>query len=454
MRRKKEAVLCFESNDDGLPKVVRDYRDRYRAISQVLDDNPKILAAVHGDILKLSAGDSQGREGDYTSENILRALVVQHIEGLPFRDAIIRIGGDGFLQDFLRMRKKAVMDFTFLDKCFLAIRPETWKRVNEHLGQYGVAQGAVNPKVIRADTTVVESNIHYPTDSSLLWDTWRVATRILGQARAILRESVPHRFHNRRIKWLYLYITRYMPSKSESRQRQVKASFRTLIERVEWIVAIAGDFCKVYRSSNNLELSAVALELQAYLPSMRMVAATARRANVDGETVPASDRVFSLFEPHTELIKRGRRQKPVEFGHKVLLCETAEKFITDYEVYEKQQPDPDLTKPVIERHEKLFGERPVVLAADKGFCPEKSKFEELAKLVANLAIPRRMQDFMDKLLTSCQAFRAGIEGTISGLKRAFRWVRCFFQGFKGFARTVGLGVFCHNLIVLADYESG
>jgi len=276
----------------------------------------------------------------------------------------------------------------------------------------------------------------------------------LKWARAILRESVPHRFHNRKIKWLYLYVTRYMPSTSKSRQKQVKANFRTLIERVEWIVPIAGDFCMKYRSSSNLELSAVALELQAYLPSMRTIAATARRANVDGETVPANERVFSLFEPHTELIMRGRRQKPVEFGHKVLLCETAEKFITDYEVYEKQQPDSDLTLPVIERHEKLFGERPKVLAADKGFCPEKSKYEELAKLVGNLAIPRRMQDFMDKVLASCQAFRAGIEGTISGLKRAFRWVRCFFRGFKGFARTVGLGVFCHNLIVLADHESG
>jgi IS5 family transposase len=379
MRQKKEAVLCFASNDDGLPKVVRDYRARYRTISQVLDKNSEILDAVHQDIKHLSQGGRKGRKGDFTSENILRALIVQNMEGLPFRDAVIRIGGDGFLQDFLRTRKKAVMDFTFLDKCFLAIRPETWKRVNELLSQYGVAQGAVNPKVIRADTTVVESNIHYPTDSSLLWDTWRVATRLLKRARAILRESVPHRFHNRKIKWLYLYVTRYMPSTSKSRQRQVKTNFRTLIERVEWIVPIAGDFCLKYRSSSNLELSAIALELQTYLPSMRTIVATARRANVDGETVSASERVFSLFEPHTELIMRGRRQKPVEFGHKVLLCETAEKFITDYEVYEKQQPDSDLTQPVIERHEKLFGERPKVLAADKGFCPEKSKYEELAK---------------------------------------------------------------------------
>ena len=100
MRRKKEAVLCFESNDDGLPKVVRDYRERYRVISQVLDDNPEILSAIHRDLLKLSEGDAQGREGDYTSENIFRALIVQHLEGLPFRDTVIRIGSDPFLQDF------------------------------------------------------------------------------------------------------------------------------------------------------------------------------------------------------------------------------------------------------------------------------------------------------------------------------------------------------------------
>jgi IS5 family transposase len=447
-----EAVLSFESRDDGLPKVVRDYRARYRAISQVLDDNPEILSAVHKDLLKLSEGDSEGREGDYTSENILRALVVQHLEGLPFREAVIRIGGDPFLQDFLRMRKRAVMDYSFLDKCFLVIRPQTWRRVNELLGQYGIAEEMVSTNVIRTDTTVVESNIHYPTDASLLWDTWRVASRLLTQAREVFSESCPHRFHDRKIKRLYLYVTRYMPSKSESRQRQVKAAFRTLIERTGWIVAIAGEFRAQAASGQNAAMVAVALELKAYLPSMKKIVATARRAQIDGEKVPASERVFSLFEQHTELIKRGRREKPVEFGHKVLLCQTVEKFITDYEVYEKQLADCELTESVIQRHEKLFGTRPEVLAADKGFCPAEAKFKELAEQVDTLAIPRRMRDFVDKVLAYWQAFRAGIEGTISGLKRAFRLIRCFFRGFRSFSAAVGLGVFCHNLIVLAEYE--
>lgn len=453
MRRKREAVLSFESCDDGLPRVVREYRARYRGISQVLDANDEILTAVHRDLQSLSEGDSSGREGDYTSENILRALVVQHIEGLPFRETVIRIGGEAFLQDFLRMRKKPVMDYSFLDKCFLAIRPQTWRRVNELLGRHAVAEEAITTNVIRTDTTVVESNIHYPTDASLLWDTWRVASRLLSRAREITPKSVPHRFHDRKIKRLYLYVTRYMPSKSEARQRKVKEAFRTLIERTAWIVAIAGDFCVQAASRGGEALAALAAELQAHLPSMETIVATAKRAQIDGETVPASQRVFSLFEPHTELIKRGRREKPVEFGHKVLLCESAEKFITDYDVYAKQRPDCELTESVIDRHEKLFGTRPEVVAADKGFCPDDEKFQELAQRVDTLAIPRRMRDFVDKVLAHWQAFRAGIEGTISGLKRAFRLIRCYFRGFRSFEAAVGLGVFCHNLIVLADHAS-
>jgi IS5 family transposase len=347
------------------------------------------------------------------------------------------------------------MDYSFLDKCFLAVEPKTWKRVNELLGLYGVAEEMVSTNVIRTDTTVVESNIHHPTDASLLWDAWRVTSRLLKRAMELAPGCCPHRLHDRKIKRLYLYVTRYMPSKSPSRQRTVKASFRTLIERTEWIVAVAQEFCVIQAGSRgHSALAAVALELQTYLPAMKQVVGTARRAVVDGETVAACERVFSLFEQHTELIKRGKRQKPVEFGHKVLLCESVEKFITDYEVYEEQEADCALTESVIDRHEKLFGKRPEVLAADKGFCPAEAKYAELAERVDTLAIPKRMRDFVDKVLAHWQAFWAGIEGTISGLKRAFRLIRCFFRGFRSFSSAVGLGVFCHNLIVLAEQEPG
>jgi IS5 family transposase len=226
-------------------------------------------------------------------------------------------------------------------------------------------------------------------------------------------------------------------------------AFRVLIGRVEWIVEIAGMFCLFAPGWGEMELAAVADELKRFLPSMKKVVGQARRSQLEGEQVPAAERVFSIFEPHTELIKRGRREKPVEFGHALLLCQTPEKFITDYEVFAERPADCTLTEQVIERHEELFGARPEVLAADKGFCPDAAKYAELEQRVGTLAIPRRMRDFADKVLVLWQAFRAGIEGTISGLKRAFRLARCFYRGFKHFQGAIGLGVLAHNLVVLA-----
>lgn len=450
MRQIREAVLAFTgNNDDHLLKTVREYREKYKGVSRILDDHPEILDLAHQDLKRLSSGGRKGRVGDFTSETILRALVVHAIEGLSLRDTVVRIADSEFLQDFLRTRKRAVMDFTFLDKCFQAIRPATWKQLNAALAQAAVKSGAIDVSTIRADTTAVETNIHWPTDASLLWDTWRVAARLLRQGRAIAPETSPHRFHDRKTKRLYLFITRYAKSKNARRQRKVRAAFRQLITRVEWIVEAARWFCDWAPLGNNLELTAIADELRRFLPAMKRVVQQARRAQLEGEKVPAAERVFSIFEPHTELLMRGRRQKPVEFGHMVLLCQSPEKFITDYEAYLHRRADCQLTEEVIERHEELFGQTPDVLAADMGFCPDEEKYEELQGRVGTLAIPRRMRDLADAVMSMWRSFRAGIEGTISGLKRAFRLARCHYRGFKRFAAALGLGVFCHNLVVLA-----
>ena len=450
MRRKSEAVLKFACNHERLPKSVLNWREKYKGISRVLDDHREVLDLVHEDLKKLSQKGNKGREGDFTSETILRALVVHAIEGGSLRETVLRIADSDFLQDFLRTRKRAVMDHSFLDRCLQAVRPGTWKRVNELLAQQAAKTETITTSTIRTDTTVVETNIHWPTDASLLWDTWRVASRLLKRGRKIVAESCPHRFHDKKIKRLYLFITRYIKSPSKQRKRKVKAAFRKLIGRVEWIVETGGIFCQFAAGWNDWELSAVADQLKSFLPSMKKVVAQARRAQLEGETVPAAERVFSIFEPHTELIKRGRHQKPVEFGHAVLLSQTPEKFISDYEAFEERPADCALPGEVIERHKKRFGERPEVLAADKGFCPDAAKYAELEKQVGTLAIPRRMRDFADKVLAMWQAFRAGIEGTISGLKRAFRLARCFYRGFKRFQGAIGLAVFSHNLIVLAQ----
>ena len=270
----------------------------------------------------------------------------------------------------------------------------------------------------------------------------------MRRGRDVVPQSCPHRFHDRKVKRLHLLITRYSASSSKKRKRKVKQAFRTLIRRVGWIVGIAEEFCQFSTETDSSQLAALSEELESFLPAMRQVVSQASRRE-EGETVPAKERVFSIFEPHTELIKRGRRNKPIEFGHAVLLCQTPEKFITDYESFEHRRVDCELTEVVIDRHEALFGEPPEVLAGDKGFCPDSETYQQLEERVETLAVPRRMRELADVVMSTWQSFRAGIEGTISGLKRAFRLARCYFRTFKSFQASIGLGVLCHNLVVLA-----
>jgi IS5 family transposase len=450
MRQKRDAVLCFEwSGNASELKIVRTHRRKYKGLSAILDKNPAILDLADRDLKSLSQGGPEGHRGDFTSENLLRALIVHTLEGEGLRGTIVRIAESPFLQDFLRLGNRRVMDFTFLDRAFNAVRPETWKRINEVLASSACTAKRIDPSAIRVDTTVVETTIHYPTDSSLLWDGWRVLARLLCEGRELSPTLCPHRFHDRKVKKLHLCITRYVKSTAQARRRLVKRCFRKLIARVEWIARVAEAFVVHGRRQADLAVQAVVAEVEQVLPLVRVVVSTAERANVKGETVPAAERVFSLFEPHTELIRRGKARKPVEFGHMVMLSQTREKFISDYEVMEHRLSDPELTEVCVDRHERLFGGPPEGMTADMGFNPKAETREAVEARVGTLAIPRRLSDWTGKIASLWQRFRAGIEGTISVLKRAYRLLRCPYRGFKNFSASVGLSIFCHNLVLLA-----
>ena len=198
-----------------------------------------------------------------------------------------------------------------------------------------------------------------------------------------------------------------------------------MIERTTKALAKARQIATILLESGNELAIAIGLELSSFFPAMAKVVDVAGRRQ-KGEDVPIEDKVFSIFEAHTELIKRGKRDKPIEFGHKILLSQTMEKFITDYEVFLKSPSDTKLLPKVVERHCKLFGEEPFGVAADMGFHPGKDAFDVLQKdkdKVEYFGVPGRLRDFGDALMSLFQRWRAGIEGTISCLKRAFRLSR-------------------------------
>jgi len=450
---REQPYLDWFTEDSG-PKVVREYQERYRNVSDVLEKNPEILRLVHADVRELSTGRSRKRRtGDYTTENILRALLVKVFEGTSFRQTVVRISESPTLRHFVRLGEQRVMDFTFLNKCFNAIRPGTWRKVNRVLAGYAVEQEDLDVSDLRIDTTVVEANIHYPTDSSLLWDSWRVLTRLLRAGKEWLPEIAGHRFHDRKVKKIHLWLTRHA-GKGGTRKRRIRRQGRRLVEHVRRVYEIGERAAALLSQELDPLKQALGQEFEELLPVVAVVLETTERSLVKSETVPAKERVFSIFEPHVELIKRGKKGKPIEFGHAVVLCQTREKLITDYEVMEEKIPDQELTDVLLERHQEQFGAYPDGVTADTGFNPAADKRKELEEKVTDLAIPQKVFDWGQTISREWQCFRAGIEGSISVLKRAFGLFRCLNRGFRNFAASVGLAIVGHNLLKVVELVNG
>lgn len=451
MRTKSSTQMYLSFGCKSTLKVVKEYRGKYTAMDEILRKNPSILAAAHRDLAGSLSESRSGRRTKYTSEEILKALIVMFIEGDSYRDVVVRIENSEFLKGFVGLGTRSMMDFTFLSRAFGCLSTGTWEVINQRLTAYALAEEKISGDTFRVDTTVYETNIHYPTDSSLLWDSYRVLVRILRR----ISEDYPglglsYRFHDRKVKKLYSFISRNASSTSKKKQRKVKSTYRELIKAVERVVGISnGVVFLLPEGGSDRE------ELKHYLSLAAHVIDQARRRVLEGEKLASDKKLYSIFEEHTELIKRGKAGKPIEFGHKVLLGQTGEKFISQYQVMRSRREDKDLIDEIIESHVKTFGKKPDVLAGDKGFyesMDKLTKLEEDIDIVSICKKGRRNEEEQERessdMFMAAQRFRAGIEGTISVLKRAFNLFRCLFRGFKNYAASVGCAVFCHNLVLL------
>ena len=362
MRTKSSHQYYLSFVAESSLKVVNEYRQKYEAVSTLLADNPELLSLVHQDWVELLSTSEEGRDG-YTSEQLMRALIVMFLEKASYRKAVILIDNSEFLMSFVRLGVEATMDFTFLNRAYNALRSETITKMNSALNGYAITEGMISSEKQRMDTTAYETNIHYPTDSSLLWDSFRTISRLIRTLDEELPElGLIHRFHDKKIKKLATYIARNASSKSTKTKREVKRQYGKLIKRILWIHGVGQQvLAKAAEAGYDVP------DLEHYLPLVKKIIDQADKRINKGETVPADEKLYSLFEAHTELIVRGKAGKPIEFGHKILIAQTGEKYIHHYKVMEKQIPDKDLLLPAVEDHKNMFGSYPDVLSTDKGF---------------------------------------------------------------------------------------
>lgn len=467
MRLKFNAQTQFNFQPSNL-KLTNRYYAKYELISNLLDENPGLVDELHRDLEKplkyATVKGLDGREHRFTTDQVLRVLLCQVIEGASLREIVIRIDDSNFLRQFSRIYNGLMMDFTTLDKLKNSIRPERWKKVNRLLGKYAAEKEFITGEKLRLDTTAVEANIHYPTDSSLLWDTYRVLARLIARARELDREAVgDRRFHPRRAKRLQQKIAR--KAGNLSTRRDLKSEYRELLDMVEAISAfgtqLAGALEKRrkthrYAVFDDAVAQALIEELRHHVELGARVMGQARRRVLQGESVPNDEKIFSIFEPHTELLQRGKAGKPVEFGHMIQIQQVRQKFITEYEAFKKKPVEHQLLEPALNHHRRLFGENPDSVTADKGYYESVDALKELRKRVDVVAIgkkgnrtPEETERESDPAFRHAQRFRAGVEGTISFLKRVLGLLRCFNKGWDHFAATVGATVFSHNLLTLA-----
>ena len=416
---------------------------------------------VHADLTKGEKKLKRNIEG-IASESILRLAIVQQIEGWSFRRTIINVDDSTMLRFFCRFYDDPVISHSKYATLVNMIQSGTWEKVNEIIVRFARDKKGFKGKQLRIDTTAVETDIHFPMDSSLLCDCVRVLSRLLKHVQRVDPALVgPWRSRLRDAKRLTQKLLRggatlHKATRKKWYGKLIAATERAMRRAEEVRERLGSGQGATTNPLDRLELQALAEEIGHYLPLAAQCVAQARKRVLEEQDVPHAEKIFSIFEPHTELLIRGKAGKKMEFGHMVEVRQIEGGLITHYAAHLKRPAEAPLLERAVAEHKELFGCVPEMCAADKGFYSQQA-VENAVKLgVKRVCVPkkgRRNEEEETKehsrWFKLAQAFRAGIEGTISVLKRVFGLWRCLREGWVHFRSWVGTGVLAHNLVLLA-----
>jgi transposase, IS5 family len=432
-----------------------------QAISDFLDDHQEIVEQVRRDLVRGLRNPKSGRRG-LTPAQVLRSFVLKRVKNWDYRELRERIADGMTLRQFTDFRCQPVPKHHAFHRDFNRLTPDTLRAINDLVVQAAVDLGLEDGSKLRVDTMVVETDIHHPTDNTLLWDVVRVITRSVGHlAEAMnLRRFKGFcdrtRAARRRMQEIQRMTTR-------QRQERQKEAYRSLIGIAEEVVESAHAVLENTGTANGKDMPAdlavanIREEIAHYCDLGTRVIDQARRRVLEGEQVANAEKIYSIFEPHTDLIKRGKVRTPVEFGHKVFLAESAQGLITQYEVLKGNPSDEVHVVPSLERHKEAFGCAPQLYGGDRGFFSEQNVASCERGGVDVVCIPQRGGKKAPERETheksapfkQGQRFRAGIEGRISVLSRGRGMKRCLAEGIERFELWVAAAILANNLLVIA-----
>ncbi len=432
-----------------------------QAISDFLGDQNDMINKVRCDLTRGLKNADTGRHG-LTPQQILRSLVLMRIKNWDYRELRERIADGCTLRQFTDFYCLPVPRHDAFHRGFNRLTPETLRAVNDLVVQAAVELGLEDGQKLRVDTTVVQTDIHHPTDSTLLWDVVRVVTRLIGHLAAVLGRRRIKGFRDR-TRSARRRMQELQRMTARQRRDQQTAAYRELVGIAEEVIESARAALRLTSKAGgkdiltDLAIAELRKEIEHFCGLGDRVIDQSRRRVLNGEQVPTADKIYSIFEPHTDLIKRGKVQTPVEFGHKVFLAESARGLITQYEVLDGNPVDEQHVVISLERHKRAFGDVPELYSSDRGFFSERNVTSCQQQGVKVVCIPQRggtkapereayekSREFKDG-----QRFRAGIEGRISVLFRGRGMKRCLAEGRERFELWVAAAVLANNLMKIA-----
>ena len=433
-----------------------------KAISEFLDAQADLIECIRRDLILGLKRPESGRNG-LSPTQVLRSLVLMRVKNWDYRELRERIADGLMLRQFTDFYCAPVPQHDAFQRSFVRLRPQTLKAVNALVVGAAVELGLEDGAKLRVDTTVVQTDIHHPTDNTLLWDVVRVVTRLVTRLAKALKLRRIKGFRDRmRSARRRMYEIQRMTTRQ--RHEQQLGTYRALIGIAEEVVGSARAALETTRNMSGRDLfTAMAIEelrkqIKHFCGLGSRVIDQARRRVLDGEQVPNDEKIYSIFEPHTDLIKRGKVRTPVEFGHKVFLAESAQGLITQYEVLNGNPSDEVHVAPSLRRHRQAFGRAPKLYGSDRGFFNERNLASCKRAGVEVACIPQRggnrtaEREASEKSadFKQGQRFRAGIEGRISVLLRGRGMKRCLAHGRDRFEMLVGAAVLANNLMRIAD----
>ena len=345
-------------------------------ISNFLDEQAGMIECVRRDLVRGLKKPGSGRNG-LTPCQTLRSLVLMRVKNWDYRELRERIA-DGFtLRQFTDFYCAPVPKHDAFQRSFVRLTPQTLKAINELVVRAAVELGLEDGAKLRVDTTVVQTDIHHPTDNTLLWDVVRVVSRLVGRLANALERRRIKGFRNRtRSAHRRMYEIQRMTTRR--RHAQQSGTYRALIGIAEEVVGNARAALETTRGMRGrVVFAAMAIEelrkqIEHFCGLGTRVIDQARRRVLDGEQVPNDQKIYSIFEPHTDLIKRGKVRTPIEFGHKVFLAESAQGLITQYGVLNGNPSDEIHVAPSLRRHRQAFDRVPELYGSDRGFFSEQN----------------------------------------------------------------------------------